>query len=87
MPKSYMGHKFIVCIVDEGTNHLTTVSIYHSRSEETVNALIENFILKYCILDYIILDQDIFKKLDIAIKTVVPNTHQSLQADHGIKLL
>ena len=44
--------------------------------------------------DYIIMDQDsifmsllmnyLFMKVDIKIKTVAPNNHQSLQADHGI---
>ena len=29
----------------------------------------------------------LFKKLDIKIKTVAPYNHQSLQAEHGIKLL
>ena len=29
----------------------------------------------------------LFKKLDIQIKTVASNNHQSLQAEHGIKLL
>ena len=29
----------------------------------------------------------LFKRLNIKIKTVAPNNHQSLQAEHGIKLL
>ena len=29
----------------------------------------------------------LFKKADIKIKTVAPYNHQSLQAEHGIKLL
>ena len=29
----------------------------------------------------------LFMKLDIKIKTVAPNNHQSLQAEHGIKSL
>ena len=71
--------------------------IYQSRSEEIGNALIENVISKYCIPEYIIMDQDsafmsilmnyLFKKLNIKIKTVVPHNHQSLQAEHGIKSL
>ena len=28
--KSYNGHKFILCIIDEVKNYLITVSIYHS---------------------------------------------------------
>ena len=54
MSKSHKGHKFVLCIIDEVTNHLITVPIYHSRSEDRGDALIENVISKYCILDYII---------------------------------
>ena len=71
--------------------------MYHSRSEEIGDTLIENVVSKYCILDYIIMDQDstfmsslinyLFKKFDIKIKTVAPYNHQSLQAEHGIKSL
>ena len=57
MPKSHKGHKFILCIIDEVTNYLKTVSIYHSRSEEIGDALIENIISKYCVPDYIVMDQ------------------------------
>ena len=53
MLKSYEGHKFILCIIDEVTNYLITVLIYQTRSEEIGDALIDNVILKYCILDYI----------------------------------
>ena len=97
MPKSHKGHKFILCIIDEVTNFLLTVPIYHFRSEEIGDALIENVISKYCIPNYIIMDQDsafmsilmnyLFKILNIKIKTVVPYNHQSLQAEHGIKSL
>ena len=79
------------------TNCLITVPVHQAKSEEIGNALIENVITKYCILEYIIMDQDstfmsslmnyLFKKLDIKIKTVVPYNHQSLQAEHGIKSL
>ena len=58
MPKSYKGHKFILCIIDEVINYLITAPIYHSRSEEIGGALIKNVILKYCIPDDIIMDQD-----------------------------
>ena len=61
------------------------VLIYQYRSEEIGNALIDNIISKYCVPDYIIMD--LFKKLDIKIKTVAPYNHQSLQAEHGIKSL
>ena len=97
MPRSYKGYKFILCIIDEVTDYLITVLIHHSRSEETGNALIENFISKYCVPNCIIIDKDstfmsslmnyLFQKLHIKIKTVAPYKHQSLQAEHGIKSL
>ena len=30
MPKSYKGHKCILCIIDEVTNYLIIVQIHHS---------------------------------------------------------
>ena len=97
MPRSYKGHKYILCIIDEVTNYLITVLIHQSRSEEIGNALMENVSSKYCVPDYIIMDQDstlmsslmnyLFKKLNMKIKTLVPYNHQSLQAEHGIKSL
>ena len=97
MPKSYKWHTFILCIIDEVTNYLINVPIYHCKSEEMGDALIENIISKYCIPDYIIMDQDsafmsmlinyLLKKLNIKMKTVAPYNHQSLQAEHGIKPL
>ena len=75
------------------TNYLITVPIHQAKSEEIDdNALIENIITKYCIPEYIIMDQGsvfmsslmnyLFQKLDIKIKTVAPYNHQSLQAEH-----
>ena len=97
MPKSYKGHKFILCIFDEVTNHLITVPIYHVKSEEIGEALINNVITKYCIPEYIIMDQDsafmsslmtyLLNKFNIKIRTVAPYNHQSLQTEHGIKSL
>ena len=99
MPKSQKGHKFILCIIDEMTNYMITVPIYHSRSEEIGigEALIEHVISKYCAPECINMDQDsgfmstlmsyLFRKLNIKIKTVAPCNHQSLQAEHGIKSL
>ena len=58
MLRSYKGHKYILCIIDEVTNYLIMVLIHQSRSEEIVNALIENVTLKYCVPNYIIMDQD-----------------------------
>ena len=97
MPRSQKGHKFILCIIDEMTNYLITVPIYHSRSEEIREVLIEHVISKFCAPDCIIMDQDstfmstlmnyLFRKLNIKIMTVAPYNHQSLQAKHGIKSL
>ena len=33
MPKSYRGHKFILCVIDEMTHYLITMPIYQDRSE------------------------------------------------------
>ena len=95
MPRSYKCHKYILCITDDVTNYLITMPIHQAKSEEKGNALIENVITKYCIPEYIIMDQDssfmssltnhLFCKFDIKIKTVVPYNHQSLQTVHGIK--
>ena len=97
MPRSHKGHRYILCIIDEVTNFLVTVPIFQARSEEIGEALIENIITKYCIPEYIIMDQDsafmsllltyLFHKFNIKIKTVAPYNHQSLQVEHGIKSL
>ena len=97
MPRSHRGHKYILCIIDEVTNYLITVPIFQARSEEIGEALIENVIIKYCIPEYIIMNQDstfmsslmtyLFHKFDLRIKTVVPYNLQSLQTEHRIKLL
>ena len=94
---SHKGHKYISCLIDEVTNYLVTVYIFQARSEEIGEALIENVITKYCIPEYIIMDQDssfmsslmtyLFHKFNIKIKTVAPYNHQSLQPEHGIKSL
>ena len=92
MLRSHKGHKYILCIIDEVTNYLITVPIHQSRLEEIGNALIENVISKYCVPNYIIMDQNsafvssvmnyLFKKSDIKIKTVAPYNHQLLQTEH-----
>ena len=86
MPKSHKGHKFILCVIDEMTNYLITVPIYHARSEEIRDVLIDNIISKYGIPEYIMMDQDsafmstlmsyLFKRLNIKIKLVAPYNHQ-----------
>ena len=97
MPKSYRGHKFILCVIGKITNYLITIQIHQARSEEIGDALIDNVISKYGIPEYMIMDQDsafistimsyLFKRLNIRIKMVAPFNHHSLQADHGIKSL
>ena len=97
MPRSHKGHRYILCIIDEVINYLVTVPIFQARSEEIGEALIENVIMKYCIPEYIIIDQDsafmsslmtyLFHKFDVKIRTVAPYNHQSLQAECRIKLL
>ena len=97
MPRSHKGHKYILCIIDEVTNYLVTVSIFQARSEEIAEALIENVITEYCIPEYIIMDQDsafmsslmtyLFHRFGIKIKAVAPYNYQPLQAEHGIKSL
>ena len=73
------------------------VPIFQARSEEIGEALIENIINKYCIPEYIIMDQDsafmsslmtyLLNKFGIKIKTIALYNHLSLQAKHGIKSL
>ena len=97
MPRSYKGHKYILCAIDEVTNYLITVPIFQTRSEEIGEALIKNVITKYCIPEYIIMDQNsafmssiityLLNKFGIEVKTVALYNHQSLQAEHGIKSL
>ena len=41
MPRSQEGHKFILSVIDEVTNYLITVSIFHAKSEEVGEALIK----------------------------------------------
>ena len=97
MPRSYRGHIFILCIIDEVTNYLISVPIYQAKSEEVGEALIEHVTTKYCVPEYIIMNQDstfmsslmtyLLSKFNIKIKRVAPYNHQSLQAKHGIKYL
>ena len=75
MPRSYKGNKYILCVIDEVTKYLITVPIHQAKSEEIGDELIDNIITKYCIPEYIMIDQDsafmsslmnyLFKKLDI----------------------
>ena len=97
MPRSPKGHKFILCIIVEVTNYLITVPIYQAKSEQIGEACIENVITKYCIPEYIIMNQNsafmsllktcLLNKFNIKSRTAAPYNHQSLQAEHGIKSL
>ena len=58
MPLSSKGHKFILYIIDEVTNYLITVPNYESKAEEIGDALIEHIVMKYCVPDCVIMDQD-----------------------------
>ena len=85
MPKSYKGHKYVLCIIDKVTNYLIAVHIHQAKSEAVGDALIENIITKYCAQQYIIMDQDstfmssfmtyLLKKFDVNIETVVSYSH------------
>ena len=96
MARSHKGHRYVLFIINEVTNYLITVPIFQARSEE-IEALIENVMTKYCIPEYIIMDQDsafmsslmtyLLNKFGSKIKNVAPYNHQSLQAEHGIKSL
>ena len=82
MPRSHKGHKLILCRIDEVTNYLITVPIYQAKSEVIGEVLIDNVITKYCIPEYIIMDQDssfmsslmtyLLAKFNITIRTVKP---------------
>ena len=75
---------------------MVTVPIHQARSE-VGDAHIEKIITKYCVPEYIIMDQDsafmsslinyLARKLDRKIKTVAQYNHQSLMAEHRIKSL
>ena len=96
MPKSYKGHKYILCIIDEVTNFVITALIHQARSEEVGDALIENVITNCCVsqntklwtkIVHSCLMNYLLKKFDIKIRTVAPYNHQSLQAESRIKSL
>ena len=58
IPRSNKDNTCILYITDEVTNYLIPVPVHQSRSEEIGNALIENIITKYCVPEYIIMDED-----------------------------
>ena len=58
MPKSYRGHKFVLCVINEMTNYLIIMPIHQARSEEMADSLIDNVISKFGIPEYLIMDQD-----------------------------
>ena len=57
MPRLHKVLRYILCIIDEVTNFLVTVPIFQAKSEEVREALLEHVITKYCIPEYIIMDQ------------------------------
>ena len=69
------------------TNYLITVPIHQAKSEE-IEDLTENVITRYCIPEYIIMDQDrafmsslmtyLLNKFSIRIRTPAPYSYQSL---------
>ena len=77
------------------TNYLITVPIFQARSEEIGEALIENVITKYCIPEYIIMDQDstFMSSLMMYLLNLISGLKQwhptiiNLLAEHGIKSL
>ena len=82
LPWSSKGHKFILCIIDEVTNYLITIPRYQSKAEEIGDALIKHIVIKYCVPDCIIMDQDstfmsslmnyLFDKLGIVMSLGMP---------------
>ena len=88
MPRSYKGHNYILCTIDEVINYLITVPMHQAKSEDIGDALTENVITKYCVPEYIIIDQNItfmsslmtylLNKFNFKIKTLAPYNHQSL---------
>ena len=46
MPRSYRGHKFILCIIDEVTNYLIAIPMHQAKSEKVGEALIQSIIKK-----------------------------------------
>ena len=64
------------------TNYLIMIPVYQSKAEEIGEALIEHIVMKYCVPDCIIMDQDsafmsslmnyLFNKFNMKIKTVAP---------------
>ena len=79
MPRSYRGHRYILCIIDEVTNYIISAPIKQSRSEEVGEALINNVFSKYCIPDYMIMDLDsVFMWSDyLSFATLAHNTYNS----------
>ena len=81
MPRSHKSHKHILCIIDEVTNYLITVPIFQVRSEEIGEALIENVITKYCIPEYMIMDQD--STFISSLMTYLLNKFHFVSCQHG----
>ena len=79
--EKYKSDKYILCIIDEVTNYVITVPIHQSKPEEIGDTLIENIISKYCVPDYIIMDQD------SAFMSSLMNPHNYLLTMLDVKIL
>ena len=87
----------ILVVIDKATKFMVTLPNHPSGSEEKGDALIEHMFSKHSTLECVIMDQGsafmptlinyLFGKLGIKIKTVTPYSHQSFQAESGIKSL
>ena len=44
LPKSYGGHRFILCIIDEYTNYLITIPVHQAKSQEIGDAITEHIL-------------------------------------------
>ena len=74
MPKSYRGHRFILCVIDEMTNYLITMPIYQGGSiihtswpnyKRIISTYNNNIPVNIPIHPYVLLDRNILCNCDI----------------------
>ena len=94
MPRSYKGHKYILCSIDKAMNYLITVLIHQSRSEKNrqcpnrkcnfkiLCTWLHDYGPRYCI--YVFTHELFAQEFDIKIKTVATHNHQLLQAEQEL---
>ena len=96
MLRSWKGHKYILCTIDEVTNYLITVPVHQSWSEEIGNALIECNFKILCAQLYTngsrqcmhVLTNELFvQETWYQDKNYGTYSHWLLQAEYGIKTL